>query len=362
MKQSSTIRAAILGCGGRGRAHAAGFAAAKNAKIVAVADPVAENREKLATEHEATAYVDYRDLLERERPEVVSICTWPHLHREMVEAAIAHGARGIHCEKPMAPTWGDAKAMHQAAEKAGVVMTICHQRRFAPSFRRARQWVRDGTIGELVRVEGFCSNLYDWGTHWFDMLHFFNEERPAAWVMGQIDVSERRTVFGVPVETSGVSHVAFENDVWGLLITGRAPQTPRLSKLVEREGMVIHGTEGRIEVAVTGGVRLRLRRFGGPDETPELPQAADATVLSVLDLLECLETGGSGLGGDRRPSAREPELSSRRALAATELIFATYESSSRRARVPLPLDTEDSALLTGLEQGFWHPADPPARA
>lgn len=349
MSQRTQFRAAILGCGGRGRAHAAGYAAAPNATIVAVADPVAENARALATEHDATVYADYRDLLAKERPDVVSVCTWPHLHREMVAEAIEHGARAIHCEKPMAPTWGDAKAMHQAAEQAGVVMTFCHQRRFAPSFRQAREWVRDGTIGEIVRIEGFCSNLYDWGTHWFDMLHFFNAERPALWVMGQIDVSERRTVFGVPVETSGISHVAFENDVWGLLITGRAPATPRLGKLVEREGMVIHGTEGRLEVAVTGGVRLRLRRFGGPDETPEVPRDADATVLSVLDLLECVESG------------HEPELSSRRALAATELIFATYESSRRRARIALPLAIDDSPLITGLEQGFWHTADPPAR-
>jgi UDP-N-acetylglucosamine 3-dehydrogenase len=180
MSQSSTFRAAILGCGGRGRAHAAGYAAARNVRLVAVADPVAENARALAAEHEATAYADYRALLESERPEVVSVCTWPHLHRKMVQAAIAAGARAIHCQKPMAPTWGDARA--------------------------------------------------------------------------------------------------------------------------------------------------------------------DATVLSVLGLIECLQSG------------REPELSSRRARAATELIFATYESSRRRARIDLPLTIDDSPLLTGLEQNLWQPA------
>jgi hypothetical protein len=64
----------------------------------------------------------------------------------------------------------------------------------------------------------------------------------------------------------------------------------------------------------------------------------------VLDLLECLESG------------KEPELSSRKALRATELIFATYESSRRRGRVTLPLEIEDSPLITGLEQGLWSPA------
>ena len=97
-----------------------------------------------------------------------------------------------------------------------------------------------------------------------------------------------------------------------VLVALRGPQ-------VEAHGPVIHGTEGRIEVGVTGGVRLRLRRFGAPNELPELPPAEDATTLSVLDLLECLETG------------REPELSSRKALRATELIFATYQNAGVRA-------------------------------
>jgi hypothetical protein len=47
----------------------------------------------------------------------------------------------------------------------------------------------------------------------------------------------------------------------------------------------------------------------------------------------------------------EPELSGRKALMATELIFATYESSRRRALVPLPLDIDDSPFLSMIESG-----------
>ena len=55
-----------------------------------------------------------------------------------------------------------------------------------------------------------------------------------------------------------------------------------------------------------------------------------------------------------RPAASR-KLSSRKALAATELIFATYEISRRRGRVTLPLEIDDLPLLTGLEQGLWKP-------
>jgi len=106
------------------------------------------------------------------------------------------------------------------------------------------------------------------------------------------------------------------------------------------------GTHGfDLEVAVLDGPRPRLRRFGGKeDELPALPTLQDAPVLSVLDLLDCLDTG------------REPELSSRKALATTELVFATYGSSRRCGRVTLLLEIDDSPLLTGLEEGLWKSA------
>jgi len=62
--------------------------------------------------------------------------------------------------------------------------------------------------------------------------------------------------------------------------------------------------------------------------------------LAVLDLIDCLKTG------------REPVLSGRKALQATELIFATYESSRRHARAYLPLEIEDSPFLSMLEAGI----------
>ncbi|MDE2801033.1 MAG: hypothetical protein OXI94_20410, partial [Gemmatimonadota bacterium] len=65
----------------------------------------------------------------------------------------------------------------------------------------------------------------------------------------------------------------------------------------------------------------------------------DATTVAVLDLVDAVKNG------------REPELSGRKALQATELIFATYESSRRRGRVVLPLNVDDSALLSMLEDG-----------
>ena len=82
-----------------------------------------------------------------------------------------------------------------------------------------------------------------------------------------------------------------------------------------------------------------MRQDFADAEIADVVPPSDDTVLSVLDLIDCLESGA------------EPRLSARKALQATELIFATYESSRRRGRVVLPLDAEDSALITMLKEG-----------
>ena len=328
----------VIGCGNRGRRHAEGYQASAQVAIAACADPVEASRASFAEDFAvASSYEDYRAMLESEALDVVSICTWTGLHREMVEAAAAAGVKAIHCEKPMASTWGDAKALARACADRGVLLTFCHQRRFGAVFVKAKQLLDEGAIGTLQRLEGACSNLFDWGTHWFDMFFFYNDEVPAEWVMGQIAVESESSVFGVPLDTSGLSWIRWQNGVEGLLGTGAAHvQGPR-NRLI--------GSEGIIEVGGAERAPLRLLRAGAAwqdfadEEIADVVPPGDDTVLSVLDLIDCLESGA------------EPRLSARKALQATELIFATYESSRRRGRVVLPLDAEDSALITMLKEG-----------
>ena len=334
----TTLKAGLIGCGGRGRAHAEGYLAADNVNIAACADPIVATRESFARDFAvANTYDDYRAMLDNEDLDLVSVCTWPGQHRAMVEDAACSDVKAIHCEKPMATTWGDAKALYQACVDSDVMITFCHQRRFGPTFVKAKQLLDDGTIGDLQRLEGTCSNLFDWGTHWFDMFFFYNGDVPAEWVIGQIAVEAESQVFGVPLETSGLSWIRWKNGIEGLLATGGASLPGPRNRLV--------GSEGIIEIGGPDRAPMRILRQGAEWEDVEEADLADTvppggdTVLSVLDLVACLHSGD------------EPRLSGRKALQATELIFATYESSRRRGRVQLPLDSDDSALIAMLEDG-----------
>lgn len=330
----TTFKAGIIGCGGRGRSHARGYEASPDVQIVACSDPVEAARTAFAEQFNVPkTYENYQEMLDNESLDFVSVCTWIALHKDMVIAAANSGIKAIHCEKPMAPTWGDAKALCQACVDNDVVITFCHQRRFGAQFIKAKRLANEGAIGELRRLEAACPNLLDWGTHWFDMFLFYNNDEPIDWVIGQIDVAEEKTVFGTQVETSGISWLRWKNGVEGLLATGGTGLSGFANRLI--------GTKGIIDVG-GGGMPIRILREGAEWEQPELSGLSherDATTLSVLDLVHCIKTG------------REPELSGRKALQATELIFATYESSRRRAKIHLPLTTDDSALLTMVANG-----------
>lgn len=327
------LKAAIIGCGGRGKEHALGYAASEDVEIVAVVDPKPEARTSLAERFKVPGvYTGHAQMFSECRPDIVSICTWTGLHHEHLQDTVRAGVRAIHCEKPMAPTWGESKAMFEAAEAPGIQVTFCHQRRFGAHFIRARDLAQEGAIGTIERLEGYSSNLFDWGTHWFDMFCFYNAETPAETVLGQIDTANWHSVYGVPVESSGLSSIRFANGVHALLQTGEHLGATCSNRII--------GSKGMIEVEVNKGPRLRILRDGGAGwESPSLegvvPPLGD-TVLSVLDAIDCLRTG------------KRPTLSSHNALRATELIFATYESSRRRARVTLPLDIDDSPLLDML--------------
>ncbi len=338
------FRVGIIGCGrpwkspgasgfGMSNFHAAGYAASPDTTITALADINEENARAFQAVHGGERiYADYHEMLAQEQLDIVSICTWPHLHAPMVIAAAEAGVKAIHCEKPMAPSYAEALRMVTACEAHGTQLTFNHQRRFAAPFRAARELLRGGTIGQLERLEGRCDNLFDWGTHWFDMFGFYNDEAAVKWVMGQIDWRGGQTFFGVTVEGQGVSLFAYENGVQGLLLTGTGPERRLTNRLV--------GSDGVIDVNL-GATAIRVRGKGD-QAWRDVPVASEAgenlqevVGRGVLDLIDALKTG------------REPELSARRALRATELIFATYESSRRGGRIELPLDALPSPFPDG---------------
>jgi UDP-N-acetylglucosamine 3-dehydrogenase len=347
------LRVGIVGCGrprgaagatgmGMANRHALGYASSADTELVALCDLDPDAALAFQAEHGGTnIYQDYQTMLSEERLDIVSVCTPPNSHAAIVMAAATAGVQAIHCEKPMAASYGDALRMAEACNAHGVQLTINHQRRFGMPFVQARELIRSGAIGRLTDLQGICGDLQGWGTHWYDMLFFLNDETPVDWLIGQIEPRGGRVSRGIPTEGQSVSQFKFQNDVRGLLLTGFEASLGGSDKT--REHIRCIGTEGMIEILAYPGASLRLWNAGQAGwQTLDVAEGNDSpeyTRRAVLDLLAALASG------------REPELSASRALKATELIFATYESSRRRARIDMPLQCDESPFQAMIASG-----------
>lgn len=306
-----------------GHMHVQAYLATGRCELAAAADVSPENRAGFAARWGGPAvYTDYRAMLEEARPEMVSVCTWPHLHAEMVIACAEAGVKAVHCEKPMATTWDDARRMVEACQQVGTQLTINHQNRFREPYRMARELVRAGAIGELRRLQGTSSHLRN--SHWLDLLFFYNEETPAASVLAQIDCPRERTAYGEPQEAQAICSVRFANGVHALLLTGPEAEIGCVHRLIGTEGSIeVHGRAPRVRVQrKRGAAEWWVDVPDDPDWQPPLDRA-------IAEIVAALDEG------------RETELSGRRALQTMEAIFAAYESSRGRGRVDLPLTIEE---------------------
>ena len=132
----ATYRAAILGVGPRGLKHGRAYRQHPRIDLVALCDMdaarLAHASQELGVER---TYGDYRAMLDREDPDIVSIPTRTDLHAPLTMGVLAHRPpRAIDVEKPMATSLDDADRMVAAAARTGTLLAVHHQFRCTPTF------------------------------------------------------------------------------------------------------------------------------------------------------------------------------------------------------------------------------------
>src|SRR5436190_11601757 len=182
---SRKYRAAVIGRTGRGNyGHDLDtvWLDLPEAEIVAVADEDEPGRAQAAARLQApSAYADYREMLARQQPDLVSVAPrWPDCHAEMALACAEAGVRGVLMEKPLARDLQEADAMVAACERTGMQMAICHQVRYSPRLAMARELIASGRLGDLLEIRargkedhrGGGEDLIVLGTHLMDLMRF----------------------------------------------------------------------------------------------------------------------------------------------------------------------------------------------
>ncbi len=143
---------AVVGLG-LGRHHLAAFAQAEGVGRLVICDTDAERLAQTRAEFTevAAAYQDVEAMLGTERLDAVSIVTPDHLHRPHAEACFRAGCHVL-LTKPLATNLQDGRSIVRAAEAAGRTLMVAHERRFRSRFRRIRQMLDAGRLGQIIHL------------------------------------------------------------------------------------------------------------------------------------------------------------------------------------------------------------------
>lgn len=357
-------RVGIIGTGNVAAAHARAYLGL-GMKITASCDIDAAKLYKFKENHRVErTYTDYAEMLEKERLDLVSVCTWPSLHCEMTLAAAEFGVKGILCEKPIALTLKDADTMISACEKAGSKLAVAHIRRYSGEYVFARKLLASGAIGEMAFIHGAAvGDMLSDGTHLVDLAFFLAGDPDAEWVIGQVDLYEKRRRYGHPVEDAAIGYFKLSNGIRVFVETSQitGTQVPvgqfgfsseSMFKNLDRAKRInwwsrgitycsfhVSGSDGMLEVGEWNKPKLKYRGKGTDKwETPSIPQN-DPFVEIVKDLVKSVDED------------RQPLSNGFQARKALEILIAIFESARLRETVTLPLKVDYNPLfkLSGVD-------------
>ena len=243
----------IIGAGRIGRLHAENLAfRVPGAQVLAVSDIVPEVAQRCAAACGIPrALEDYRRILDDPAVEAVAICSSTDSHAQIIEEAAAAG-KHIFCEKPIDFDLARIDRALAAVERAGVLLQVGFNRRFDPSFRRVRELVAAGAVGQphLVRITSrdpapppiayiqVSGGIFlDMTIHDFDMARFLiGSEVREVFAVGEVLVDPAIGAAG-DLDTVLVT-LRFENGALGMIDNSRR---------------AVYGYDLRVEVFGSGG-------------------------------------------------------------------------------------------------------------
>ncbi len=318
-------------------AHIGCMAAVPEIKIVGLSDTWAEQREAARAKWGIDAlFEDYREMLSKTRPQIVSVCTSmkPRTDILLEIANGGYGVQAIWAEKPLTYSLAQADEVIAACRTAGITLAVNCTHRWRDSFTQTRAMIDDGLIGDVVHVQGSLNcNLSHNGSHLITRLTMFTDA-PVAWVAGEAESDE---AVADDEDFAGNGYFVCHNGVRGLF-----------------RGMHTGGLELSYDITGTDG----MIRFMDDSRSPELWRLEDgvagqrgptpachffrpghdprpAGVNVLYDLMNCIETGE-----DSRCSGED-------AREALEIAVAVRESHRKGGgRVDLPLGDRSLGIVS----------------
>ena len=343
------MKYALIGCGRISPNH---IEAAKNNHLDFVAisdilpDAMAEKSERFGLEG-VRRYTDYREMLAKEKPELVAIATESGKHAAIALDCISSGCHVI-IEKPIALSIEDADTVIQVAREKGVLICANHQNRFNKSVQYIRRALEEGRFGKLSygaahvrwnRGKGYYDQA-PWRGTWAQdggclMNQCIHNIDLLRWMMGD-EVEEVMAYTDqlqhpyLEAEDLGLAIVKFRNGAYGL-IEGTTNVYPKNLE----ETLYLFGETGTVKAGGTSDNIIEEWRFADGKDDPEVVKATyhenppnvygfGHTPL-YADMIEAISMG------------RAPYVDGEAGKRALELVLAIYESAAEHRPVKLPL-------------------------
>jgi predicted dehydrogenase len=366
---SHQYRVGLIGSGqhgGYGHGLDSAFTDQERFAIVAIADDdpptLAAAGKRLGV---TRLYASYREMLSKEKPDIVAIGPrWITERVRMVTAAAEAGCH-IFLEKPLAATLHDADLMAAAVARAGVKCALAHQLRMMPPLQRAFVDIRAGKYGRLLRMYGAPSDdargggeeLIVHGTHFFDLMIAL--AGPPRWVSGHFAVGDRdatladkhegREPIGPIVGDSAALMIGFDVGVRGFWNS-----TARLKEHGDIYGLLLQCERALIAMRTRGETFV----YPSPALEPENEKLAWQKIWveewhftpehKPASLNDYILRGNRGLVRDLVAAIEnhtEPTASLTDAVLVTEIIQGAYASHfGGGPRLPIPLQNRAHPL------------------
>jgi len=305
--------------------HAEALARHQRIQLAAGSSRDEGRRERFAARTGCRTYADWREMLAQEQLDIVSIATYAPAHAEIAFACATMGIRAIYCEKPIATRVAAADAMLRACAESGTLLVINHNRRFNPHYRRLRDFIAAGKLGDLTSASlrwggGRLGNV---GTHLIDAACMITGRAVCA-VSATLDLTEKSDCRGAQFRDYG-------GFGWMRLEDGLMAAVDAANYGTGRPHIIVNGTLGR---AVTGTGDVTLEFADGKHEswTSEHGQGTSMDC-AVSEMVATLD--------DENPFPYDTI----QAVHTLEAITAFHVSHARNAAwVNLPLENDDRNL------------------
>jgi len=326
-----------------------------NVEFISISDPDTDGRNKAVAETGAiSSYTDYHDMLTEEALDIVSVCPrWATERLDMVLACLEAGCH-VYCEKPVALSLADGDQMIQLAEDKKLKVAVAHQAVYLPRIQKLKGLLEQGIIGSIETIyatgkqdhRGGGEDMIVLGTHLFNMMRYFCGD--VAWMSAHVTENEEEVTTtharqaGEPVGAIAGdrihSYFAFRNGVSGFFqsIKGRGSGE-------NTYGLEFVGSEGRISLIGGAGDDLALypHRYFKPSNFDQAWERIDLETnplmsgnrLAIESLIYAIEN-------DSQPASSLID-----AVAALEMIHATYYGQLTKGRVIFPLADRSHPLI-----------------